>query len=199
MFAGQTQLCKIHSWVFWVGPFLNGVLVRIFANIAPHRLSIMRHIYYVDGRIACKQTALFTCLRTTRTFYNNTSFSKQIVLCLTSGANQQECDRRGLWHVLWPTGNSFPFSSQVIVLLCEQFVLDLSATTTAVLSLVHTSRCDTVCRCRSKTIYHGLLKNSRNLTKKILTVTHSFHSLLQSSPFGCLNSPNFWGLLRRRL
>jgi hypothetical protein len=46
----------------------------------------------------------------------------------------------------------------------------------------------------------GSTQNSGNLTIKIFfTGTLSFHSLLRSSPLGCLNSPNVWGLLRRRL
>lgn len=66
MFVGQTPLCKNPLWVFSGGSFLNDVLVRIFANSATYRQSISSHIYYVHGRIACKQTAPFTRLRTTR-------------------------------------------------------------------------------------------------------------------------------------
>ena len=56
MFVKQTPLCK-KSTLFSVGSFLNGVPVRIFANIATYSQSIITYIYYVDGRIACKQTA----------------------------------------------------------------------------------------------------------------------------------------------
>jgi hypothetical protein len=35
--------------------------------------------------------------------------------------------------------------------------------------------------------------------KTFFTVASSFHSSLRSSSLGCLNSQNFWGLLRSRL
>jgi hypothetical protein len=48
-------------------------------------------------------------------------------------------------------------------------------------------------------IIRGSTQISGNLTIKILTVTPSCHSLLRSSPLGCLSSPNIWELLRRRM